>query len=122
MDDKGVWSGERPGGEARPVEEARVERDERAVRELLLEDLEVGAQLVPLELRDDGLNVLVEHDELRARLYLRVTCMVGMVVMTPLRASRGTLAGGTWRSGRRPALSGVPCRCQRAPGTAASDR
>ena len=45
--DKGVWLGERPDREEGLVEEARVERDERAVRELVLEDLTVGAQLVP---------------------------------------------------------------------------
>ena len=72
MDDKGVWSGERPGGEARPVEEARVERDERAVRELVLEDLEVGARRVPLELDEVGLDVLVERDELRAQTWCSV--------------------------------------------------
>ena len=45
--------GERPDGEERPVEEARVERDERnerAVREPVFEEPEVGEQLFPLEL------------------------------------------------------------------------
>ena len=44
-----------------------MERDERAVCELVVEELEVGAQQVPLELREVGLDVLVERDELRAR-------------------------------------------------------
>ena len=48
--DKGVWPGERPDREARPFEEARVEREEQAVCELVLEELMVGVQLVPLEL------------------------------------------------------------------------
>ena len=61
-----MWPGERPGGEERPVEEARAERDERGVCELVVEELEVGAQLVPLELGEAGLDVLVERDELRA--------------------------------------------------------
>ena len=41
----------------------RVERDERDVCELVVEDLEVGAQLVPLELRDVGLDALVQRGE-----------------------------------------------------------
>ena len=36
-----------PDGEERPVEEARVERAERTVREPALEEPEVGARLVP---------------------------------------------------------------------------
>ena len=58
-----MWPGERPDREERPVEEARVERDERDVCELVVEDLEVGAQLVPLELRDVGLDALVQRGE-----------------------------------------------------------
>ena len=38
----------------------RVERD---VCELVVEDLEVGAHLVPLELRDVGLDALVQRGE-----------------------------------------------------------
>ena len=37
----------------------RVERDERSVRELVLEDLGVRVRRVPLELREIGLDVLV---------------------------------------------------------------
>ena len=55
-----------PDREERPAEEALVVRDERSVRELDLEELEVGAQQVPLELREVGLDVLVERDELWA--------------------------------------------------------
>ena len=51
-----------------------MERDERAVCELVLEDLEVGAQLVPLELRDVGLDVFVERDELREGDLVWVPC------------------------------------------------
>ena len=47
MDDKGVWSGERPDGEEGPAEEARVDWDERAVREQVVEELEVGANRFP---------------------------------------------------------------------------
>ena len=56
-----------PDREEYPVEEARVERDERAVREQVLEELGVGAQLVLLELAEVGLAALVQRDELRAR-------------------------------------------------------
>ena len=42
-------------------------RDDRAVREPVWEEHEVGAQLVPLDLGKVGLNVPVEHDELGAR-------------------------------------------------------
>ena len=48
--DKGVWPGKRPDDEERPVEEAQVEREEQAVCELVLEELMVDVQLVPLEL------------------------------------------------------------------------
>ena len=43
-----------------------MERDERAVRELVIKELIVGAQLVPSS-SGVGLDVLVERDELRAR-------------------------------------------------------
>ena len=59
-------AGERPDCEERPVDGARVERAERAVREQVIEELEVGAQLVPSS-SGVGLDVLVERDELRAR-------------------------------------------------------
>ena len=66
-------AGGRPDGEARPVEEAGVDRDERAVSELVLEDLGVGVQLVPLELGEVGLDVLVECDGLRAKTWFSVS-------------------------------------------------
>ena len=50
----------------------RVDRDERPAREVFLEDLEVGAQLVPLELGEVGLDVLVEPDGLQAKTWFSV--------------------------------------------------
>ena len=50
----------------------RVDRDEQAVHELVVEDLEVGAQRVPLDLGEVGLDVRVERDALRAQAWCSV--------------------------------------------------
>ena len=57
-------AGERPDCEERPVDGARVERAERAVRELVVEDLEEDAEA---RAREVSLVVLVERDGLRAQ-------------------------------------------------------
>ena len=50
----------------------RVDRDEQAVHELVVEDLEVGAQRVPLDLGEVGIDVLVKRDEPRAQAWCSV--------------------------------------------------
>ena len=57
-------AGERPDCEERPVDGARVERAELAVRELVVEDLEEDAEA---RAREVSLVVLVERDGLRAQ-------------------------------------------------------
>ena len=70
-----VLPGERPGREERRSRK-RVARDDRAVREPVLEELDVGARLVHPELREVCLDVHVEPDKLRAQ---HLICVLGDV-------------------------------------------
>ena len=116
-------AGERPDCEARLVDEAGVERAERAVRELVLEELEVGAQHVSLELGAVVLTSLSNAtDSARDHACVLQELLVAVVLDDIIGASGGTRAGGACRSGRRPAPRGAPCRCQRDPRVAASAR
>ena len=63
-------------------------RDERAVREQVIQELEVRAQKVPLELGKVGLDVLVEHDELASETFLRSSGASGCMVLDDLLGER----------------------------------
>ena len=81
--------GERPDREECPVEEARVERDERAVRELVVDELEVGAQQVPLELREVDLECTCRTRQTpSARICLRSPGRLIAVVLDALLGER----------------------------------
>ena len=58
-------------------------RDERAVREQVIEELEVD-ELFLRELGEVGLDVLVQRDELRARPYLSSPGTLGAVELDDL--------------------------------------